>query len=109
MRHAPRWISAIVPFNEPPGKGPQARPLSPDCVTSRSGAVKTALGFGPSPKSAAMRARFVGTSLPVTRTLAKKMCELVVAPTVIAEGAVPGELMVVIEGNCEPLAQAFHD
>ena len=45
-----------------------------------------------------MFARLEGTPAPRTFTLGPMACELVVAPTVITEGAVAGEEMVLNQG-----------
>src|SRR5712691_7252376 len=80
---APRWMSAIAPFRVPFPNGEQALPSSCNWETSRTGAVRVGLGFGPPPNKALIRRA-------PARTEAKKICELVEPPTVIADGAVPG-------------------
>src|SRR5437899_37735 len=80
---SPRWTSAIAPESAAALRDEQARPSSRNWVTSRTGAVRGGLGFGPSLNSALIR-------FPAASTAEKKICELVEAPTVIADGAVPG-------------------
>src|SRR4051794_4268409 len=88
---SPRAISAKAPVNDPALREEQPRPSLPSWDTSRAGAASVGAGLGPSPNSA-------GKRCPPEATAAKKRCELVDAPTVIADGAVPGVLIVLSVG-----------
>src|ERR1700687_1880708 len=85
-----RGISAIAPVRDPLLGWEQPSPPPPSRETSRIGAVRGLEILGPSPNTALMRCKLEGTLDPATRTLEKKTCEFVVAPTVIADGDGPG-------------------
>ena len=95
------WISAYSGFpwlsvSEPAGKDEQAWPLLPSLATSTSSALLEPRYEGMKNESAGLAlspTTLDGTFDPFTDTVAPKMCELTVAPTVMAEGAVPGEVM----------------
>src|SRR5882672_4845381 len=91
--HVPRWMSAIAPESEAAGSAEQASPSLPVCATSITRAVMGALICGPSSNSAATFLRLDGAPAALTRTDWYRMCELVEAPTVMAEGAEPGVWM----------------
>src|ERR1035441_2745119 len=93
----PRSIKTTAPASEPP-RGEQARPVGSTEVTFSRVAVSGPVSLTPSPTAASSVCRLEGTLERVSCTAANKMCAFVEAPTVMADGAVPGVLGLPIEG-----------
>src|ERR1035441_4804210 len=88
-RQVPRWTNAIAPLSEPDGRAEHASPSFCNWATSRSGKGGGAT-CGPLPNKARMFCRLDGTPPPLTCTAWYNTWEFMDAPTVMAEGAVPG-------------------
>src|SRR3990172_83041 len=94
--HSPRRISAIRPSSVAAGSAAQAVPVESSLFTSTSHAGPTvAVSRGPFPGSAAIVASSGGGRVGAVRVsgLAKNR-EVVVEPTVMAAGEIPGPVVV---------------
>src|SRR6266852_8333934 len=103
----PRSMSTKSPLSEPADSVLQAKESCETADTSRRGAVIGQNGCGASPNWPSIFWIVDGTPLPLTRTPETQVCELVVAPTAIAEGAWPGESTVFMVGNLTPVSPSL--
>src|SRR5215831_16427663 len=81
-------MRAILPVRLAAGRGWQASPVGSNAVTETSGAVIGFAEFAPDPGTA------IAVAPPAMIAYAEKTRSFLAAPTVIAEGDVPGESMV---------------
>src|SRR5580704_8800061 len=86
--HTPRRMNAIRPVRLPAGRGSHARPLWSSDATETRGAVIGVAELAPDPGIA-------NAGLPPATVAEPANCRsFLAAPTVMAEGEVPGESMV---------------
>src|SRR5215831_1094307 len=103
----PRSTSTKKPLRDPAGSTLQPKASLETAATSRRGAVTGQKGSGPSPNWPSIFWILDGTPPPLTRTPETQKCELVVAPTAMAEGVWPGESTLLIVGNLVPISPSL--
>src|SRR5438105_284476 len=101
----PRSISAIFPLSDPGGRASHARPPGSASAYGNGPAVPSNTAELPLPRVDPIPVRtFVTGAGPATLITGPTTCAFVVAPTVMAEGAIPGEVICVIPGSRLPAA-----
>src|SRR3972149_2026696 len=104
--HSPRRMNAMRPWSEAAGSAAQADPVPSSCCTSSNGAGPTVEVIGgPFPGSAPIADTSGGTGVgAVTVSGLAKNREVVVAPTVMPAGEIPGLPTVPVPGPTLPEA-----